>query len=454
MILRKSKLFSIVVCIITVLSVLSLMIPKGTYAEENDKSITLVCVNGDTILAGMEWKIYRVGQRSANGQNFVQNEDFAGTQINLRRITADSVNKAAQSYQSYAIAAGIQPVQTGITDEHGEVQFTGLNAGLYLISGKLLKVDSHYYLPNASLIEIKEGDTDLKYDAYPKFEYQVMSGQPRAHIVYKEWEGDEEHLDKRPDHVVVDIYRDEEYYDTVILNEENDWRYRWVDSDGSSSWIVMEKDIPECYEMIIEYDINYRIQNSYTDEPFTTTTRSGAATVTTTTTVNTSISVGQASTTIATTTFPIGNATVTNTRTTTASFPVLNNTETRSRTTTSDTVTVTTATTDTVQSGTATETTSSDNISTETATGTTTNSVAESESTTTTVETETTIKTTTKKSGSGSSGSSGGKSSGGSSSIKLPQTGQLWWPVVPLSIGGVLFVSAGLVMKSRRKSDD
>ncbi|MDE6426152.1 MAG: Cna B-type domain-containing protein [Ruminococcus sp.] len=454
MILRKSKLFSIVVCIITVLSVLSLMIPKGTYAEENDKSITLVCVNGDTILAGMEWKIYRVGQRSANGQNFVQNEDFAGTQINLRRITADSVNKAAQSYQSYAIAAGIQPVQTGITDEHGEVQFTGLNAGLYLISGKLLKVDSHYYLPNASLIEIKEGDTDLKYDAYPKFEYQVMSGQPRAHIVYKEWEGDEEHLDKRPDHVAVDIYRDEEYYDTVILNEENDWRYRWVDSDGSSSWIVMEKDIPECYEMIIEYDINYRIQNSYTDEPFTTTTRSGAATVTTTTTVNTSISVGQASTTIATTTFPIGNATVTNTRTTTASFPVLNNTETRSRTTTGDTVTVTTATTDTVQSDTATETTSSDNISTETATDTTTNSVTESESTTTTVETETTTKTTTKKPGSGSGGSSGGKNSGGSSSIKLPQTGQLWWPVVPLSIGGVLFVSAGLVMKSRRKSDD
>ena len=456
MILRKSQLFSVIVCIITVLSVLSLMIPKGTYAEGNDKSMTLVCVNGDKILAGMEWKIYRVGQRSADGQSFVNNDDFSAVQINLRRLTADSINKAAQSYQSYAIAAGIQPIQTGVTNENGEVQFTGLSAGLYLTSGKVLKMGTNYYVPSTTLIEIREEDTDLKYDAYPKSEYQVMDGRVRAHVVYKEWEGDDEHLDQRPDHVTVDIYRDEVYYTTVTLSAENGWRYRWVDETGSSSWIVMERDIPECYEMLIEYDNNYRIQNSYNEE-FTTTT----TTTTTATTARTSISVGQESTTV-TTTFPIGNETVTRTRTTTATFPVMNGSETRSRTTSSvtntETVTITTETTTNSESDTETTTTTTETV---TGTGTVTTVSSETESgtgtvttfTTTTEEEEETPKTTKKT----TSYSSGGKSSGGSSggsSVKLPQTGQLWWPVVPLSIGGVLFISAGLVMKSKRKSDD
>ncbi|MDE6671721.1 MAG: hypothetical protein K2K16_05945 [Ruminococcus sp.] len=483
MILRKSQLFSVVVCIITVLSVLSLMIPKGTYAEGNDKSMTLVCVNGDTILAGMEWKIYRVGQRSADGQSFVQNEDFSAVQINLRRITADSINKAAQSFQSYAIAAGIQPVQTGVTNENGEVQFTGLSAGLYLTSGKVLKIGTNYYVPSTTLIEVKEEDTDLKYDAYPKSEYQVMDGRVRAHVVYKEWEGDDEHLDQRPDHVTVDIYRDEEYYTTVTLNAENRWRYRWVDETGSSSWIVMERDIPECYEMMIEYDNNYRIQNSYNEEftttttktttittttttrkPVTTTTTTTSKPVTTTTTIRTSISVGQESTTV-TTTFPLGNETVTRTRTTTATFPVMNGSETRSRTTSSvtntETVTVTTETTTETESGSETDTeTTTTTTETVTGTGTVTTVSSETESGTGTVTTVTTTTEkeetpeTTKKTTSYSSGGKNSGSSGGGSSVKLPQTGQLWWPVVPLSIGGVLFISAGLVMKSKRKSDD
>ncbi|MDE6833703.1 MAG: hypothetical protein K2J39_05590 [Ruminococcus sp.] len=490
MILKKSRLLSIVTCIITVLSVLSLMIPKGTYAN-SDKSMTLVCVSGDTILSGMDWKIYRVGQRSADGQRFVQNEDFSGTQINLRRITADSINKAAQSYQSYAVAAKIPPIQEGFTNEQGEVQFTGLSAGLYLICGKTLQVGSNYYVPNATLIEVREEDTDVKYDAYPKFEYQVMNGQPRAHTVYKEWEGDDEHLDMRPDHVEVEIYKDEVLYETVTLSAANNWRYRWVDSTGASSWLVMEKDIPECYQMIIDYDNNYRIQNSY-DETFTTTTTTTQAitttttttrrpvttttttttrrtVTTTTTTLRTSISLGQASTTaFTTTTFPLGNLTVTRTRTTTATFPVMNGSVTRPTTTT--TTESGTVTTDTVQSEIVTETTSGETVTTtvtdsnttttqtasgsETVTTTQTTSGTETATTTTTEEEEETPATTRKTTSAsiGKVSNSGGGSS--SNSVKLPQTGQLWWPVVPLSIGGILFISAGLVMKSKRKSDD
>lgn len=69
------------------------------------------------------------------------------------------------------------------------------------------------------------------------------------------------------------------------------------------------------------------------------------------------------------------------------------------------------------------------------------------------------ITTTTRRPSGGNSSNSGGGSYGGgngggySNSGKLPQTGQLWWPVIPLSIGGVLLVGAGLVIRSKRKED-
>lgn len=448
MILKKCKLFSIVVCMITVLSVLSLMIPRNVSADGNDKSLTLTCVHDDILLAGMQWKIYKVGQRTNGERQFVQTGDFAGVQISMRRMTSESIQQAAQTFQAYAIASGIEPLYSGETDEYGEIQFSGLSSGLYLISGKTLKIGSHYYQPTTVLVELKDEDSNLKYNAFPKVEYEVMNEQPRAHTVYKEWVGDEEHLENRPEHITVELYKDEEYYQTVILNAENRWRYRWVDPDHAS-WIVIEKEIPEYYEMTIEYETNYRIQNSYTDEFITTTIPGNTSTGTST---STSISVQQTNTDVSTTTTTassVMNLTVSRTRTTT-STDVTDNSVTNTHTTT--------ATTNNVESGAATGTNNTSTRS-ENASATTTGSAGSTGST------GSSHTTTTRNNGGGSGngggnsgGNSGGKlnysNNGSSGSTKLPQTGQLWWPIVPLSIGGVLCVSAGFAIRTRRKSDD
>lgn len=393
MLLRKSKLFSIVVCIITVLSLLSLMIPSKAGADSNDKSLTLVCISDDVVLSGMKWKLYKVGERTSNGRNFTQIGDFSAIQVNLRRLDEERVNEAAQTFKSYAVANQIPPLREGQTNENGEVEFTGLDSGLYLIFGTLLKIDTHYYVPTVALIEIKEDDQNLRYDAYPKFEYEVANEMPRRYTAYKKWTGDEEYINGRPSQIVVDIFKDEEYCDSVILNAENNWQYSWIDNYGTSSWIVMEKDIPAQYELNIKVDKSrFILENAYTDEPFTTTTvQSGETTATITTTVTTTGSVNDGSVTRTRTTAPTGNETFTMSGTTmTTTVPQGEGSVTRTR-----------------------------------ATSTSRNN---DKVTTTARQTE-----------------SGGK---------LPQTGQLWWPVVPLSIGGVLLVSAGLAVRSKKKSDD
>ena len=37
---------------------------------------------------------------------------------------------------------------------------------------------------------------------------------------------------------------------------------------------------------------------------------------------------------------------------------------------------------------------------------------------------------------------------------KLAQTGQLWWPVLPLSLGGILLIGAGISLRGRKKNDE
>ena len=36
----------------------------------------------------------------------------------------------------------------------------------------------------------------------------------------------------------------------------------------------------------------------------------------------------------------------------------------------------------------------------------------------------------------------------------LVQTGQLWWPVIPLALGGVILVGAGISMRAGKKKDE
>ncbi len=395
MLLKKFRLFNIIICIITVLSLLSLMMPaQKIHAEGEDKSLTLVCVNDDVVLAGMQWKLYKVGERRNTAQNFIQTGDFAAFQINLRNLSVERVTEAAQSFQAYAVANKIPPLREGITDQNGEVTFSGLDAGLYLLSGKLLKIDSYYYVPTTSLVEIKEDDENLRYDAYPKFSYQVMNNTPRSYTVRKVWLNDEDRINERPASIIVDLYKDEEYYDSVVLDESNGWKYRWIDDKGVSTWIVMEKEIPANYEMKVVYDVNddshYLIENSYFENTDTTTT------VTTTNTTTTNI---------------VSNDTVTTT-TATVSGPIGDGSATRTNTTTATTIS------GPLGDGSATRTGTS----------------------------------TAQQSGGNTTLSSPDNNNGGGG--KLPQTGQLWWPVVPLSIGGVILIAAGLTIRVRKKSDE
>ena len=336
--MTKNSVFSVTA---SALAASLLVIPHlavDTVVAAENKTVTLTCRQNDIILTGMEWSLYKVGYRHGTEIEFVS--ELSGYSMDLGDLSAETVDTAAKTIESYVVASGVAPIGQGSTDGSGILGFSGLDNGLYLAVGKVLQVGETWYFPSTLLVEINNSDTGLDYDAYPKFYYKVIGDEVMSYTVKKVWEDNDNAAGKRPDSITVDLFKDGCLDDTVILSEDNGWKYSWESLEAESEWLAAERDIPDFYEVMIDHNTSqYLIKNSYIEETVVTTTVTK----------------------------------VSNTDTSTFS-----------------TTTYTTATT-----------------------------------AQTTVTTE-----------------------------KLAQTGQLWWPVLPLSFGGVFMIGTGLSMRKRKKKNE
>ena len=367
---NKQKYLTFVMCISVMLAAIVGLIVPNVHAASNGE-LKLICVNEDIPLSGMQWKIYRVAEITKNG--YVLSGDFGRYHVDLIDMSKENISAAAQTLESYAIADKKNPLATASADSSGTVVFQGLKKGLYLALGSLYEAEPFYYDPAPILVEVGDGTES----AYPKISRATLTDEVSSYTVRKVWLDNDDSFEVRPVYVTVDVYKDGELFDTVTLNEENNWQYRWESENKLTEWLVIEREIPTEYEVRIEYnEKQYLIRNRHIsvkkwDDVIETTAPISGTTVTTYTT------------------------TVTETATGTA---------TGSRPDTDGKIT-----------------SSSSSVS----------------STSSTSATKNNVNTTTQK----QSASSGGK---------LPQTGQLWWPIIPLVFGGAILIVLGFILRPKK----
>lgn len=255
----------------------------GQAAAAEEKSITLICRQDDTILCGMQWKLFKIGSREENRINFVPK--LVNYNMDLGDLSAQVIDTAAKTLESYVVASGLPMLSQGRTDENGELKFENLDNGLYLAVGNYLQVDQIVYFPSTLLLEINDTDATFSYDAFPKFYAENLSSSSIAYMVKKVWIDDDDANLVRPVNVTVDLYQDDILHDTVILSEENDWKYRWESLNNESKWVAVEREIPVNYKVMIDYNSRqYLIRNSYQETTEVTTTATTVSTLTTTAT--------------------------------------------------------------------------------------------------------------------------------------------------------------------------
>ncbi len=241
-------------------------------------SLTLVCVSDGVSLSGMEWSIFRVGTHSPYGE-FYLDGDFADYPVTFDDLSVSAMTSAAETLEMYTKTDSISPLATLATDAGGKAVFENLELGIYLLSGSSVQVEGSIYTPNAFLVEIAD-DSDEVYNmtSYPKFSVEEIPGYGESeYSIEKIWRNDEGYS-VRPDSVTIEIYADSVLYDTVVLDESNNWSYAWtgkVECEWSVKEINIDKDYTVAYTSAGKA---FSIVNSMTASTVTTVTTTGTTT--------------------------------------------------------------------------------------------------------------------------------------------------------------------------------
>ena len=71
-----------------------------------------------------------------------------------------------------------------------------------------------------------------------------------------------------PESITVTLYKNEEVYDTVVLNDGNSWTHTWTDLNDAAQWRVDETDVPAGYTKEISVEgYEFVITNTRTINP-------------------------------------------------------------------------------------------------------------------------------------------------------------------------------------------
>ncbi len=248
-------------------------------------SLELTYSHAGETFAGQSIKLWRIADLSADWKCTLAGK-FKNYPVTVSVNASQAERKAMiTTLTSYIAADGIAPDHTLTTDENGVVNFTGLDTGMYLVGSLRIKNESEVVEFEAFSVVLPgaDGNGNLLHDvsAKPKAERtEIDVGKKITYKVVKAWSdiGNEK---KRPDSVVVKIYKDGVCRYTVMLDSSNDWSHSWDAYDDGSVWSVTEESVPSGYKVAVNKNgTTFTVNNLYSgdgpdDEPESTTRGGG-----------------------------------------------------------------------------------------------------------------------------------------------------------------------------------
>ena len=265
------KMIGALLALVLVLSFVGFTVEAATFIDTETKgSLRLTYSYDGQPFEALDIRIYRVAEVSAYA-DFTLIGDFSDLPVAVNQVkTQQEWRELASTFSAYVVANEIAPDQQKLTDAEGKVHFADLSLGLYLVY--MVRADTeegycHFDSFMISVPTLDEADTWV-YDveARPKSVQQVIVPKEISYTVSKLWR-DEGHANQRPQTVSIDLYRDGEFVETVVLSEENNWTYSWTVIDDGAIWQAVESNVPEGYTVTLEQNGNYFfVTNSYDEE--------------------------------------------------------------------------------------------------------------------------------------------------------------------------------------------
>ncbi|MCH3972547.1 MAG: Cna B-type domain-containing protein [Oscillospiraceae bacterium] len=187
--------------------------------------------------------------------------------VKLSGLTLKSEwSNAANTLAGEIAAKKLSPTVNKTTDEQGNLNFSDLQQGVYLIVSDAVTVDKTIYRFSPFLVII--GSDAIT--AQPKGEATTPSTESTAYKVVKRW-ADTGKESNRPQSVTVDILKNGQTYTTQTLSSANNWSYSWTAPKDGSTWQIAETNIAASYQVsVAQAGTAFTITNSIPTVPATT----------------------------------------------------------------------------------------------------------------------------------------------------------------------------------------
>lgn len=226
--------------------------------------------NDDVPLDFVTFKVYKVATVSSTFYFTLENEFSQYPVICNGLRTVDEWRDLAMTLDGYATRDKIKPLFQGITDEFGFLQINDLASGLYLVVGEKKEIGIATYIPESFLVSLPDLNPDNTWNnevsVVPKFERYSDKLRLIEKKVIKVWD-DEGYENLRPKEIALQLLRDGELYEEIVLNEENQWSYVFKELDNAYTYKVVEKGT-KGYTVSINRDGSiYTITNKYIVPP-------------------------------------------------------------------------------------------------------------------------------------------------------------------------------------------
>ena len=278
----KKRIVSIAAGLLAAVSMLSVQaFAAGKIETDKNSEMTIHYKYEDEKVSNVEFELYRIADVSEFGV-FTVTEEFEQYQIDLGDYKGSAWNELASTLDGYISRDAFKPegpktIDSGKTDKDGILVFPNtqesLKPGLYFLSGENVKRGDYRYSCDPAIIRIPVEDTDAnewdyEIDVFPKCDRKYMpddSPKPAtvSRKVLKRWNDNGYEAD-RPDSIDVTLLKDGEEYDSVTLDDSNNWSYTWDKLDSRATWKVTE-DVPEGYTVsITRQGITFLVVNKKT----------------------------------------------------------------------------------------------------------------------------------------------------------------------------------------------
>ena len=202
-------------------------------------------------------------------------EPYKGTVsglADLASLTKEQWLDLASTLRAYVLRDDLTPIAEGRTDAAGQLSFSGLKPGLYLVTGSRVTTDDNYTYTSVPFLvllpteDLENNEWNYDVTVVPKHtkDYNPPEDDDKyvTRKVLKVWD-DDGYETIRPQEVVVQLLRDGEVFDTQTLNEENNWRYAWDELDRHCEWDVVEKNLENYTVTVTRSGITFTVTNKY-----------------------------------------------------------------------------------------------------------------------------------------------------------------------------------------------